>query len=146
MPFLESVESADALAMKSLQRLENNNTTDFLGIMSDPTISDGITDEEAKIVVLLGGTYTYRPESVDFLLRGTGVYLEERVIELPHSGETLLAIIRIRDQVTPSMDFLEHSVRTIDEFMASRCPPITSLIFLTTRSWLMLVGSISVRI
>ena len=84
MPFLESVESADALAMKSLQRLENNNTTDFLGIMSHPTISDGITDEEAKIVVLLGGTYTYRPESVDFLLRGTGVYLEERVIELPH--------------------------------------------------------------
>ena len=122
MPFLESVESADALAMKSLQRLENNNTTDFLGIMSHPTISDGISDEEAKIVVLLGGTYTYRPESVDFLLRGTGVYLEERVIELPHSGEVLLTIIRIRDQITPSMDFLEHSVRTIDEFMGEPLP------------------------
>ena len=90
--------------------------------MSHPTISDGITDEEAKIVVLLGGTYTYSPESVDFLLRGTGVYLEERGIELPHSGETLLAIIRIRDQVTPSMDFLEHSVRTIEEFMGEPLP------------------------
>lgn len=122
MPFLESVESADALAVRSLSRLENNNTTDFLGIMSHPKISDGITDEEAKIVVLLGGTYTYSPESVDFLLRGTGVYLEERVIELPHSGETLLAIIRIRDQVTPNMDFLEHSVRTIEEFMGQPLP------------------------
>ena len=122
MPFLESVGSADALAVRSLSRLENNNTTDFLGIMSHPKISDGISDEEAKIVVLLYGTYTYSPESVDFLLRGTGVYLEERVIELPHSGETLLAIIRIRDQVTPNMDFLEHSVRTIEEFMGQPLP------------------------
>ena len=122
MPFLESVESADALAVRSLARLGRSGDGDLLEIMSHPTLSDGITDEEAKIVVLLGGTYTYRPESVDFLLRGTGVYLEERVIELPHSGETLLAIIRIRDQVTPSMDFLEHSVRTIEEFMGEPLP------------------------
>ena len=122
MPFLESVESADALAVRSLERLERSSEGDFLKIMSHPKLSDGITDEEAKIVALLGGTYTYRPESVDFLLRGTGVYLEERVIELPHSGEVLLTIIRIRDQVTPSMDFLEHSVRTIDEFMGEPLP------------------------
>ena len=122
MPFLESVKSSDALAVRSLEMLEYSDEGDFLRIMSHPTLSDGITDEEAKIVVLLGGTYTYRPESVDFLLRGTGVYLEERVIELPHSGETLLAIIRIRDQVTPSMDFLEHSVRTIEEFMGVPLP------------------------
>ena len=122
MPFLESVESADALAVRSLSRLENNNTTDFLGIMSHPKISDGITDEEAKIVALLGGTHEYRPESVDFLLRGTGVYLEERTVKLPHSGATLLTIVRIRDKITPSMDFLEHSVRTIEEFMGEPLP------------------------
>ena len=122
MPFLESVGSADALAVRSLSRLENNNTTDFLGIMSHPKISDGITDEEAKIVALLGGTHEYRPESVDFLLRGTGVYLEERTVKLPHSGATLLTIVRIRDKITPSMDFLEHSVRTIEEFMGEPLP------------------------
>ena len=122
MPFLESVESADALAMKSLQRLGSRNTTDFLEIVSHPKLSDGITDEEAKIVALLYGTHKNRPESVDFLLRGTGVYLEERLINLPSSGEVLLTIIRIRDQVTPSMDFLEHSVRTIEEFMGEPLP------------------------
>ena len=122
MPFLESVEGADAAAVRSLERLGDKGSDVLLQIISHPTLSDGITDEEAKIVALLGGTYTYRPESVDFLLRGTGVYLEERVIELPHSGETLLAIIRIRDQVTPSMDFLEHSVRTIEEFMGEPLP------------------------
>ena len=90
--------------------------------MSHPKLSDGITDEEAKIVALLYGTHKNRPESVDFLLRGTGVYLEERLINLPSSGEVLLTIIRIRDQITPSMDFLEHSVRTIDEFMGEPLP------------------------
>jgi hypothetical protein len=122
MPFLESVEGADAAAVRSLERLGDKGSDVLLQIISHPTLSDGITDEEAKIVALLGGTYTYRPESVDFLLRGTGVYLEERVIELPHSGETLLAIIRIRDQVTPNMDFLEHTVRTAEEFMSEPLP------------------------
>ncbi len=122
MPFLGSVESADALAVRSLARLERSDEDNFLEIMSHPKLSDGITDEEAKIVALLAGTHKYRPESVDFLLRGAGVYLEERLINLPSSGEVLLAIIRIRDQVTPSMDFLEHSVRTIDEFMGEPLP------------------------
>ena len=122
MPFLQSVEGADAMALRSLERLEDNDQDAFLEIMSHPNIEDGITDEEAKIVALLGSTYKYRPQSVDFLLRGTGVYLEERFIELPFSGETLLAVIRIRDQATPSMDYLEHSVRTIEEFMGEPFP------------------------
>ena len=122
MPFLDGVAGADASALRSLQRLERNDTAVFLEIMSHPRLKDGITDDEAKVVALLGGTYSYRPESVDVLLRGTGVHLEERVIDLPLSGETLLAVIRIRDHVTPNMDYLEHSVRTIEEFMGEPLP------------------------
>ncbi len=122
MSFLDSVTSADASAVRSLDRLEDISAADFLEVMSHPTLNDGITDEEAKIVALLGGTYSYRPESVAILLRGTGVYLEERVVELPRSGEVLLAIIRIRDQKTASMDFLERSVRAIEEFMGETFP------------------------
>ena len=122
MPFLESVEGADAAAVRSLERLGDKGSDVLLQIISHPTLSDGITDEEAKIVALLYGTHKNRPESVDFLLRGTGVYLEERLVNLPSSGEVLLTIIRIRDRVTPSMDFLEHSVRTIDEFMGEPLP------------------------
>ncbi len=122
MPFLESVSGADAMAVHSLQRLVAIGPDVLLKIMSHPSFKDGITDEKAKTVALLGGTYKYRPESADVLLRGTGVYLEERTIELTHSGEVLLAIIRIRDQVTPSMDYLEHSVRTIEEFMGEPLP------------------------
>ena len=122
MPFLDTVESADALALRSLERLERNGGDAFLEIMSHPTLSDGITDEEAKIVVLLGATHENQPESVAVLLDGTSVYLEERVIELPLSGEVLLTVIRLRDQQTPSMDFLEHSVRTIEDFVGAPLP------------------------
>ena len=122
MPFLESIHGPDAPAVRSLQRLERVDSAGFLEVMAHPKVVDGISDEEAKVVALLGGTYPYRPQSVDFLLGGTGVYLEERVIELPLTGETLLAIIRIRDQVTPNMDFLEHSVRTIEQFMNEPLP------------------------
>ena len=94
--------------------------------MAHRKIADGIDDDEAKIFAVVYGTNKYRPESVDFLLRGAGVYLEERVIELPQSGEVLLAIIRIRDKTTPNMDYLEHSVRTIEAFMGNPSFPITS--------------------
>ncbi len=122
MPFLESVEAPDVQAVRSLRRLEYASSSRFFEIIAHPKIADGITDEEAKIVALLYGTNTYRPESVNVLLRGTGVYLQERTIELPLSGEVLLTIIRIRDQITPSMDFLEHSVRAIEEFMGVAFP------------------------
>ena len=122
MPFLDDVSSADALALRSIERLGDSDADALLKMMSHPKINDGITDEEAKMVALLGGTYSYRPQSGDVLLQGTGVYWEERTIELPISGEVSLAVVRIRDQSTASMDFLEHSVRSIEEFMGISLP------------------------
>ena len=118
MPFLESVELADAPAMESLRKLEGNNTARFLEVMSHPVLSDGITDEEAKAVALLWGTNTYKPEYVDDLLTQSGIFVEEKTIQLPLSGEVLLAVFRHRDQVTPSIDYLEHSLT-----MTSWAPP-----------------------
>ena len=122
MPFLDTVESADAAAVRSLESLERKGGDAFLEIMSHPTLSDGVTDEETRIVGLLGATHEKRPESVAVLLEGTDVHIEERVVELPRSGEVLLAIIRLRNQRTSSMDFLEHGVRTIEEFMGTPLP------------------------
>ena len=122
MPFLEDVAGADALAVKSLQRLEYDDEQTFLDVLVHPKLEGGITDEKAKMVALLGGTYSYRPESGDVLLRGAGVHWEERVVDLPLSGPAELAVVRIRDQSTASMDFLEHSVRTIEEFMGVPIP------------------------
>jgi len=122
MPFLETVTGKDALAVMSLRRLEYGDEETFLDVLAHPKLKGGITDEGAKMVALLGGTYSYRPESGDVLLRGTGVYWEERTVELPISGDVSLTVVRIRDQSTASMDYLEHSVRTIEEFMGVGLP------------------------
>ena len=131
MPFLESVERADAPAMESLRRLEGNNTARFLEVMSHPVLSDGITDEEAKAVALLWGTNTYKPEYVDDLLTQSGIFVEEKTIQLPLSGEVVLAVFRHRDQVTPSIDYLEHSVTFMEEIMANPLPVNYVALFFT---------------
>ena len=117
MPFLDSVESPDAMAFHEMAWIERAGTAEFLRIMAHPTLSDGITDEEAKIVTLLHSTNKYMPEYVDVLLDGDSVFLEERTIDLPHTGQTLLTIIRLRNVKTQSMDVLEHAVRVNEEYM-----------------------------
>ena len=123
MPFLDTVTSADALAVRSLDRIENIGKTDFLQVMSRPTLNDGITDAEAEIVLLLGGTYQYADRAlVDTLLDPTRIIVEKRRISLPRSGEMDLAIIRTAPGQARSMDLLEHSVRSIEEFMGAPFP------------------------
>ena len=118
MPFLDSVESPDAMAVRELELFEGEaGSAEFLKIMAHPTLSDGITDEEAKIVTLIYRINKYMPEYVDILLDGDSVFLEERAIELPLTGQTLLTIIRLRDVKTQSMDVLEHAVRVNEEYM-----------------------------
>ena len=123
MPFLASVESPDALAVRSLERIEDISKADFLQIMFHPTLIDGITDEEAEIVLLLGATYQYADLAlVDTLLDPTRITIEKRAIRLPYSGEMDLAIIRTAPGPARSMDLLEHSVRGIEEFMGTSFP------------------------
>ena len=122
MPFLDTVESPDASTVRSLERFEDAGSAEFLELMMHPTISDGIDDEEAKILVVLGETKQYKPQSVPVLLDGTSVFKEERIINLPHSGEVLLAIIRFHDHINPNMDYLEHAVRHHEGFMGEPLP------------------------
>jgi len=126
MPFLDTVESPDALAVWDLEKIEGYDTNDFLSIMSHANVSDGITDQEAKVVSVLSSANRYKPDSLPILLDGldgtNGVYLEERTIEATHSGEVQLTIIRVHDKDTPNMDRLEHAVRVIDEFMGEPLP------------------------
>ena len=125
MPFLDTVESADALAVRSLyqERYRGDRSSEFLRVMAHPALEE-ITDDEAKIVLLLAGTNQHQPDSVlpllDTLVSGEGVHVEERAINLTYSGEVTLAIIRHVDQATPSvsMDRFAQALATIEEFMS----------------------------
>ena len=123
MPFLDQVASTDAAAVASLDRYSGLSNRDFLGIMSHPRLNDGITDEEAKIVLLLGATYQFgAPGLVETLLDPTQINVEERSIRLPHSGNVDLAIIRTAPGPARTMNLLEHSVRVVEEFMETPFP------------------------
>ena len=134
MPFLETFEPADALAVRALDRLaycwdcSDNETGDegvskrFRRVMAHPTISDGINDEETKVVATLFSARLYNPDILDPLLDPDTVTLEERTIDLPHTGETQLTIIRIRPGAERTMDLLERAVRDVEGFMATPLP------------------------
>ncbi len=122
MQFLESVDPPDMSAVEALSDLSAFRPEDFEIVMSHPTILDGITDDEAKIVATLFSVSEYNPGLVDTLLDPDKVDLEERVIELPLAGQVLLAIIRTDPGAERSMDLLEHAVRHAEEFMAAPFP------------------------
>lgn len=122
MQFLESIGAPDLSAVEALSDLSAFRSDDFEIVMSHPSIQDGITDDEAKIVATLYGVSQYVPELVNTLLDPDKVSLEERAIELPLAGEVLLAIIRTDPGAERSMDLLEHAVRHAEEFMATPFP------------------------
>ena len=99
MPFLETFEPVDALAARSLRRLaccDDGGSKEFRRVMAHPTISDGISDEETAIVATLNDARDFNPDIFDALLDPDTVTLEERTIDLPHTGEMQLTIVRIR--------------------------------------------------
>ena len=124
------VEGRNYPALESLWSLVINNPKELSNIMSNPTISDGITDQEAKIIATLHSVIDY-PDLLDKLLDPQQVTLEERTITLPLAGETDLTIIRTSPGVEATMDSLEHSIRSIEEFMAFPFPQQQVIILLT---------------
>ncbi len=122
------VEGRNYPALESLSALAINYPETLDKIMSHPAISDGITDQEAKIVATLttaANPVGYRLEDhdlLDKLLDPEQVTLEERTITLPLAGETEISIVRTRPGGDHTMDFLEHSVRSIEEFMGLPFP------------------------
>ena len=117
MPFLEALDPPDVSAVKALFQLAALRENDFQRILSHPTLSNGITDDWAKIVATLYGVSDTNPELVDTLLDPDRVTVEERTIDLPLAGETHLAIIRTAPGAERSMNLLEHAVRHAEEFM-----------------------------
>ena len=100
--------------------LDSTTQRNSRGLCPHPTISDGITGQEAKIVATFRGWLD--PNLLDKLLDPAQVTLEERTISLPLGAETELTIIRTRPGTGLAMDLLEHSVLSIEEFMGLPFP------------------------
>ena len=122
MPFLETLEPADASAVQSLGQMQTEASDVLLRVLSHPTLSKGITDEWAPVIATLHGLSETNPKLIDTLLDPNEVALEQRVIELPLAGKTLLAIIRTAPGSEQSMGLLEHAVRYTEDYMQTAFP------------------------
>ena len=122
MPFIETIEPPDISAMASLRRLAAFKPEAFVRVMSHAALLDGISNEVAPIVATLNGVAGTNPGLIDVLLDSSKVLLERRTITLPLSGDVVLLIIRTSPGAGRSMDLLEHSVRSAEEYMGAPLP------------------------
>ena len=128
MPFLESVEEADVLALASLYQLallkwdRLTTSTKFDVFTSHPAIADGITDEETVFVTLASNAYELNPGLTDTLLDPSAVISETRTINLPMAGEVELVVVRTQQGSERSLDLLEESVRFTESYMGEPFP------------------------
>ena len=122
MPFIETIEPPDISAMASLRQLTAFKPETFVRVMSHAALLDGISNDIAPIVATLNGVAGTNPGLIDVLLDSSKVLLERRIITLPLSGDVILFIIRTSPGTERSMDLLEHSVRSVEEYMGAPLP------------------------
>ena len=109
-------------AMESLGHLAQQYPDKLAQLMAHPAISDGINDDEAKIIAVLWTVQRYNPQLVDTLLDPDKVFLEERTIILPLAGAVHLTLVRTRPGAERSMDVIEGALRGTEEFMSAPFP------------------------
>ena len=122
MSFLDILEPSDVPAVEAMTYLFFYEHAAFQEILRHPALADGITDEEAKVVGLLGGVHEVNPSLVYNLLDLSKTIISERDIELPLAGDVTLAIIRTEQGTSNSMDFLEYAVRETEPLMEHAFP------------------------
>ena len=123
MPFMESIEAADAAAVDSLWQLAFVHGQDLLSpTLSHPALSAGITDDQVTVVSVLSTAAERTPALLQMLLDPGQVKVEERRIALPLAGEVDLAVVSVRPDAFRTLELLEHAVRHHETLMATPWP------------------------
>ena len=122
MPFLESLEPPDEMAVEALTDLAAFSPANFARAMSHPALADGVTDSEAPIVAMLRGVYRTAPSLVGVLLDPSRVHVERKTARLPLSGEVVIVIVRTKPGAERGMALVENAVRMSENLMARPLP------------------------
>ena len=122
MPFLQTLDAADAAALDSLSGIARYDADQLADILSRPMLKDGVTDDEAPIVSMLYDTLRHAPDLLDTLLDPDATTVERRTVELPLAGEVELVIVRASPGARRSMDLLESAVREAENLMGEPLP------------------------
>ena len=122
MPFLNTLEPTDSAALEAMSWLAATEILALREILDHPALKDGLTDDWTPVVALLDSVNEAAPGFVRPLLDPQQASVERRLLTLPHTGTTDLAIIRTAPGVPRSMDLLEHSVSSLERFMDVKLP------------------------
>ena len=122
MPFLHSLGPADYAAMRSLRQLAFFDPDTFRRMLAHPSLQPGITDEWAKIVAMASGVQRVNPGLINTLLDTNRISLEQRTLQLPESGETVLVILRTGPGAARSMDRWKRQCVRAEQFMGEPFP------------------------
>ena len=119
MPFLDSLESSDVSALRSLAAFNKDSLS---RVMDHPSLQGGITDQWAKILTILWAVADANPVALPQYLDPDKVTIQERTVELPLGGETLLAVISIGLGTEQGMKALEQAVFRMEELVGAPFP------------------------
>ena len=122
MPFLDEVDQLDIRAIEGLVQVVAVGQYSLSHLLSHPSLAGGITSDLAKVIAVMVAVSTNQREILDALLDPNRVAIEEREINLPLAGEVLLTVTRIEHGFSEAMDWLEHAVRSQEEFMGEAFP------------------------
>ena len=107
MPFLYSVDAADAAAMQSLAYLHSHSKGSYLRqVLSHPFLSDGIADWNVGLVSVMYLALNSRPKLLDTFLDPQRTSVERRVISMPRAGDVVLSVIFIDPGIVPHHGYL----------------------------------------
>ena len=123
MPFLDSFDGIDSAASFALFKMSRNSDRNYLRrALSHPTLRDGITHEDAKIIAGMSPVVVHRPEQLFAFLNPRRVSLRERVIELPQGREVELTVVNLGQAKSRTLDLLDFAVRTQQRFVGVPFP------------------------
>ena len=123
MPFMDSIEGLDLVALCSLWELEKRTDTAYLKeLFTHDRLQGGITDELTSTVANLVALWDVRPDMVQSVLDSEPELVERRTVTLPYSGEVELGVIKAEGGTDLTMDLLEHALRIQEEFMGVPFP------------------------
>ena len=122
MPFLDSIESFDWPAVRSLRSINQLDRNSLHTIVAHYAQKGGITDYHAKIIPVLAAVVEHKPELLNTMLDPANVSVEDRSIVLPHTGPVTLAVIRTGSGDDRAMTYLDEAVRFSEGFMRRPFP------------------------
>ncbi len=129
MPFLDEVDRMDVLAIEALLSVRWPERNYMPLVLSHPTLANGITDDLTKIIAVMGVVEYTRHGLLEALLDLDRVTFEERHVTLPLAGKVLLTVVRVDPGLPQAMDWLEHALRSHEEFMGEELPVSEVILF-----------------